>query len=114
MLSVGVLGASGYAGAELMRLLAGHPGMHVAYATGDSAAGEEIGTLYPALAAAFPHLPLKAYDPGDAAGLDVVFSALPNGPAQDIVPELLPKVGHIVDLSADFRLKDPSLYARFY
>jgi N-acetyl-gamma-glutamyl-phosphate reductase len=114
MRAVGVLGASGYAGAELLRLLAGHPDFDVAYATGDTAAGDAVADLYPALAAPYPDLRLAAFDAADAAGLDVVFSALPNGPAQQIVPDLLPKVGHIVDLSADFRLKDPALYPAFY
>ena len=111
---VGVLGASGYAGYELLRLLAGHPEFRVVYATGDSAAGEFVTDLYPALAPVYDGLRLTAFDVDDAAGLEVVFSALPNGPAQEIVPALLPKVGHIVDLSADFRLKDPALYPEFY
>jgi N-acetyl-gamma-glutamyl-phosphate reductase len=114
MLSTGVIGASGFAGAELLRLLASHPELDVVYATGDTAAGELAADLYPALAAAYPDLRLVPYNASDAAGLDVVFCALPNGPAQDIVPDLLPKVGHILDLSADFRLKDASLYPVFY
>jgi len=114
MVSAGVLGASGYAGMELLRLLAGHPGIDVVYATGDTAAGELAADLYPALAATYPALRLGAYDPADAAGLDLVFCALPNGPAQQLVPDLLATVSHVVDLSADFRLKDPSLYPRFY
>jgi len=114
MATAGVLGASGYGGAELLRLLAGHPEIDVVYAAGDSAAGELVGDLYPGLEPAYRGLRLSAFDAADAAGLDVVFSAMPNGPAQDAVPDLLPKVGHVVDLSADFRLKDPALYPRFY
>ncbi|MHB8464831.1 MAG: N-acetyl-gamma-glutamyl-phosphate reductase [Acidimicrobiales bacterium] len=114
MRPVGVLGASGYAGFELLRLLAGHPDFAVAYATGDTAAGSFVADLYPALAPAYGDLRLASFDAADAAGLEVVFSALPNGPAQQIVPDLLPKVAHVVDLSADFRLKDPALYPEFY
>ena len=114
MSSVGVLGASGFAGAEILRLLASHPEFTVTYATGDSAAGELVADVYPSLAAAYGGLRLGVYDAADAAGLDIVFAALPNGPAQQIVPDLLPKVGHILDLSADFRLKDPALYPAFY
>jgi N-acetyl-gamma-glutamyl-phosphate reductase len=114
MVSVAVLGASGYAGFELLRLLAGHPDLTVAYASGDSAAGSLAGDAYPALAAAYPDLRFAPYDLDAVAGTDLVFSALPNGPAQEIVPDLLPKVGHVVDLSADFRLRDPSLYPTFY
>ena len=114
MRPVGVLGASGYAGYELLRLLAGHPEMAVVYATGDTAAGELATDLHPALAPFYAGLRLSAFDADDAAGLEVVFSALPNGPAQEVVPALLPKVDHVVDLSADFRLRDPGLYPAFY
>src|SRR5579862_3605605 len=114
MLNVGVLGASGYAGMELLRLLAGHPDMAVGYATADSAAGELVGDVHPSLAAAYPALLLDRYDPSDAAGLDVVFTALPSGVTGRVVPELVGKVDLVVDLAADFRLRDASAYPRWY
>lgn len=114
MPSVGVLGASGYAGAELLRLLAGHPSFDVVYASAASAAGRPVADLYPGLAPAYPSLTLAAYDVADAAGLDLVFTALPSGVTSGIVPTLLGKVGHVVDLAADFRLRDPSLYPAWY
>ncbi len=110
----GVFGASGYAGAELLRLAAGHPDLEIALATGDSKAGARVSDLYPSLAAAYPDLVLAPPDPALADGLDVVFLALPHGTSQDLVPDLLKRAGVVVDLAADFRLKDPALYPRWY
>ncbi len=114
MVNVGVLGASGYAGVELLRLAAGHPDFEVVYATADAAAGTLAADVHPSLAAAYPGLRFARYDAADAAGLDVVFTALPSGTTRSVVPELLPKVGRVVDLAADFRLRDASLYPRWY
>jgi len=114
MVTVGVLGASGYAGVELLRLAAGHPDFDVVYATADTAAGGRVADVHPSLAAAYPDLRFSRYDVADAAGLDVVFTALPSGTTGAVVPELLPKVGRVVDLAADFRLRDASLYPRWY
>ena len=114
MIQVGIVGASGYTGAELLRLCAGHPDLEVRVATGESMAGTRTADLYPSLAAGYPDLVFAPYDPADLAGLDLVFLGLPHGSSQAIVPELLGKVGHLVDLAADFRLQDPSLYPRWY
>jgi N-acetyl-gamma-glutamyl-phosphate reductase len=111
---VGVIGASGYAGAELLRLLASHPAFRVAMATGDTHAGGRVAELYPNLAAAYPQLVLVSADPAVADGLDLVFLALPHGASQDLVPELRKRVGTVVDLGADFRLRDPALYPQWY
>ena len=83
-------------------------------ATGDTMAGTPAADLYPSLAAGYPDLSFSTYDPAAVAGLDLVFLGLPHGASQGIVPELLGKVGHLVDLAADFRLQDPSLYPRWY
>jgi len=99
-----VVGASGYTGAELLRLLAGHPEIDVSVVTADSNAGAAVAALYPSLAAEYPALEYAAFDPAAVGGLDVVFLSLPHGESQRIVPKLLDRVGHIVDLGADFRL----------
>jgi len=111
---VGIVGASGFTGAELLRLLAAHPDLGVAAVTGDTAAGRAVADEYPSLAAAYGDLRYDAYDPAALAGLDLVFCALPHGHSQRIVPELRGKVGHVVDLAADFRLPDPALYPQWY
>ena len=113
-LKVGVFGASGFAGAELLRLAAGHPYFDVVVATGDTRAGDKVADLYPSLAASYPSLVLGATDPAAAEGLDVLFLALPHGASQDLVPDLRKRVGLLVDLAADFRLRDASLYPRWY
>src|SRR6478609_4268705 len=115
MAKVGVLGASGYAGAELLRLCASHPDLDVAVATGDSQAGTSIGALYPSLAAAYGDVMFEPWTPALAVGLDLVFCALPHGASQEIVPGLLDAgIAHVVDLGADFRLHDPALYPQWY
>ena len=111
---VGIVGASGYTGAELLRLCAGHPSLKVAVATADTQAGSRAAALYPSLAAAYPDLVFAAVDPDALDGLELVFLAMPHGQAQSLVPELEGRVGRVVDLSADFRLRDPALYPAWY
>lgn len=114
MISAGIFGASGYTGVELLRLCAGHPGLEVVLATGDSTAGTAVGDLYPSLRAAYPDTVLVEPDPAAADGLDVVFLALPHGASQSLVADLRKRVGTVVDLAADFRLRDPGLYPTWY
>ncbi len=109
---VGILGASGYTGAELVRLLSQHPQVEMTLLTAERNAGQPF-------AAVFPHLGhLKLPDLikiGDAdwSAVDVVFCALPHGTTQDVIASL-PRDLRVVDLSADFRLADVELYAKWY
>jgi len=114
MVQVGVVGASGYAGAELLRLCRSHPDLDVAWATGDTQAGTSVGALYPSLAAAYPALAFTPFDPGLAAEVDLVFLALPHGASQRLMPGLLDAGVKVVDLGADFRLRDAAVYERWY
>ncbi len=114
MFRVGVVGGSGYTGAELLRLCAGHPDLAVAWATADTHAGAPVAALYPSLAPAYGSLSFVRYDPALAAGVDVVFLALPHGASQAVVPDLLEQGVKVVDLAADFRLLDASAYERWY
>jgi N-acetyl-gamma-glutamyl-phosphate reductase len=111
---VAIVGASGYTGAELLRLLAQHPDMEVVYATGDSQAGEPAAALYPSLAVAYPELTFERFDPARVAGLDLVFLGLPHEASMALAPSLHGRVGCLVDLSAAFRLKDATSYPRWY
>jgi len=113
-MKAGIIGASGYTGAELLRLLAGHPSFEVALVTARSHAGEAVGEHTPSLAGAYPGLVYEESDATRLEGLDLVFCALPHGESQRIVPELRGRVGLVVDLAADFRLKDAALYPRWY
>jgi len=113
-LKVGILGASGYTGAELLRLCAQHPRLEVVYATGDSQAGSLAANLYPSLAAEYPNLVFDEFDLARVDGLDVVFLGLPHEASLELVPALVGRVGHVIDLSAAYRLKDASSYPRWY
>ena len=113
-MKIGIVGASGYTGAELLRLCAQHPDLDVHVATGDSKAGTPIADLYPSLAAAYGDRTYDAYSPEAVDGLDLVFCGLPHGVSQSVVPDLRGRVGHIVDLGSDFRLHDKDLYPQWY
>lgn len=114
---IGILGASGYTGAELVRLLLRHPKVEIVLLTADRRAGQMMGDVFPQFA---PYqLPqLVTIDSVDwaAAGLDLVFCALPHATTQTVVQELLSKAPDtkVVDLSADFRLTDPAAYEKWY
>ena len=114
MVKVGIIGASGYTGAELLRLCAQHPSVEVVAATGDSQAGTLASHLYPSLAAAYPNLVFEEFTVDRFTGLDVVFLGIPHEAALEIAPQLVGKVGCVIDLSAAYRLKDSSLYPTWY
>ena len=111
---IGIVGASGYTGVELLRLVSRHPDVDVVLATGDSQAGSLATNLYPSLATVYPDLVFDEFDPAKCEGLDAVFLGLPHEAALDVAPQLVGKVGTVVDLSAAYRLKDASLYPTWY
>ena len=114
MISVGIIGASGFTGAELLRICASHPHFEVKYATGDSQAGTLARTLYPSLAATYPNLVFEEFEIGKALACDVLFLGLPHEASLELVPQLVNKVKLVVDLSAAFRLTDTSKYPQWY
>jgi N-acetyl-gamma-glutamyl-phosphate reductase len=113
-MKAGIIGGSGYLGAELLRLLAGHPELEVAVVQADSSAGTAVAALYPGLAPVYGELVLGELDPAGVRGCDVVFVAVPAGRSQAIVPPLLAEARVVVDLGPDFRLKDPAAYPQWY
>jgi len=114
MQKVVIIGASGFTGAELLRICAVHPEFEVAAATGDSQAGTAVAELYPSLAGVYPDLSFVPYTDDLVDEADIVFLGLPHGASQAIVPQLRGRAKHIVDLAADFRLDDPELYPTWY
>ncbi len=109
---IGILGASGYTGGELLRLLARHPQAEIRLLTANARAGRAVAEVFPHLGRL--DLPVLArIDDADWSGIDVVFCALPHGTTQEIIAKLPPHL-KIVDLSADFRLADVETYARWY
>lgn len=113
-MKVGIVGASGYTGAELLRLCATHPDVDVVVVGADSQRGRRVGSLYPSLAAAYPDRTFDDVGVDDLAGLDLVFLALPHGSSQLLAPDLIGQVGVLVDLSADFRLQRAEDYPAWY
>jgi N-acetyl-gamma-glutamyl-phosphate reductase len=114
---IGILGASGYTGAELVRLLLRHPRVEITVLTADRRAGKSMTEVFPQFAPyALPRL--AAIDDLDwqALNLDLAFCALPHGTTQKVIADLLERAPatKVVDLSADFRLADPAAYARWY
>jgi N-acetyl-gamma-glutamyl-phosphate reductase len=114
MISVGIIGASGFTGAELLRICATHPHFEVKYATGDSQAGTLARSLYPSLAATYPNLVFEEFELDKALACDVLFLGLPHEASLELVPQLVNKVKLVVDLSAAFRLTDTSKYPQWY
>jgi N-acetyl-gamma-glutamyl-phosphate reductase len=114
MLRIGIVGASGFTGAELLRLAAQHPQFEVVLATADTRAGSAAASLYPGLAGAYPGLVFETFDPDRIDGLDVVFLGLPHEASLALAPQLVGRVGCVVDLSAAYRLKDTAKYPEYY
>ena len=112
---IGVLGASGYTGAELVRLLIRHPRVEIALLTADRRAGKSMTDVFPQFS---PYeLPkLTAVENADWKALDLAFCALPHGTTQKVIKDLMTRAPKpkVVDLSADFRLADTVAYARWY
>lgn len=110
--NIAILGASGYTGAELIRLIAGHSSMQIKALGANSKAGQTIAEVFPHLL----HLDLPALvtiEEIDFSEIDLCFCALPHKTSQEVIANL-PKDLKIVDLSADFRLRDPEAYAKWY
>ena len=114
MTEVAILGASGYVGAELLRLCSGHPQLRPARLFGDSQAGQTLAAVHPHLAPAFPDLVVERFEPAALDGIGLVFAALPHGRSQKLASEILGRGVKFVDLGADFRLDEAEAYARWY
>jgi N-acetyl-gamma-glutamyl-phosphate reductase len=112
MLKAGIAGGSGYAGAELIHTLLGHPEVEVACISSETYCGEKIGSAHPHLAGLIeqPFCPLEELVDSD---LDVLFLALPHGKAMQFVPQLEDDL-LLIDLSGDFRIRDPQVFSDFY
>lgn len=118
-LRVAIVGGSGYAGGELLRLLMAHPNVEISQVTSESQMGNFVHAVHPNLrlpgrAAGSGRLPLRFTSLSELAPCDVLFLALPHGQAQRQIERFASLADHIVDLAADFRLRDPATYQRYY
>ena len=105
---IGIVNVTGYAGAELARILARHPEVRLTEVTGRSAVGQPLGSVFPHLA------PLGLTVQAELENVDLAFSALPHHTSAEVVPGLIRDGLRVVDISGDFRLKDPEEYRRWY
>ena len=110
-MKVGIVGGSGYTGGELLRLLLRHPKVEVAQVTSDSMAGKPIGRAHPNLRKVTD---LSFTPHSDLEPCDLLFLAMPHGRSMGRMSDFLVRAGKVIDLSADFRLKDPALYREYY
>lgn len=111
-INIAILGASGYTGAELIRLLGSHPNANIMALTGDSQAGVPLAEVYPHLAD-YGYPDLIKIDDLNTDNIDLIFCCLPHGTTQTVLANM-PRRLKIIDLSADFRLKDINTYAEWY
>jgi len=114
MLKVAIVGASGYTGVELIRLLSNHPEVEITAVTSEQSAGKKISSVFPSLTNIFD----KTLEPLDADLIakkaDLIFTALPHQKAMEVVPHFLKAGKKVIDLSADFRIKDASVFEAWY
>jgi N-acetyl-gamma-glutamyl-phosphate reductase len=113
MINVAIIGASGYSGTELMRILSQHKSVTVRKVFANTSAGKRVDEIYPLFQKKID-LTFERYSADAVEGVDLVLIALPSGDAMDIVPPLLQKGKRVIDLGGDFRLKDVSLYEKYY
>jgi N-acetyl-gamma-glutamyl-phosphate reductase len=113
VIRAGIVGGSGYGGAELLRLLLRRTDVSVELVTAATSAGQRVDALYPALAGRTP-LAFEQFDPARFSGLDVAFVSLPSGEGMKVVPSLVGKVKHVIDLGGDFRLRSVDTYQLYY
>lgn len=114
MIKVGIVGGTGYTGVELLRLLAQHPEVEIAIITSRSEAGVRVSDMYPNLRDHYPELAFSQPDPQRLGKCDAVFFATPHGVAHALAAELLAQGTRVIDLSADFRLRDAKEWEEWY
>lgn len=114
MIRTAILGASGYVGGELLRLISAHPRLRAEKMFGESKAGKPIAETHPHLAAVYAGTSFERFEEDALEDVDLVFAALPHGHSQDIAPAILNRGVPFVDLGADFRLDDAATYERWY
>lgn len=113
-IKVGIVGAAGYTGCDLIRLLEMHPNAEFSWLmTGKTHAGKKLKEVFPHLRG-LPDRILTPMEPKNSQGADLVFMAMPHGLALSVVPEFLKAGSRVIDLSADYRLKNPAVYEQWY
>jgi N-acetyl-gamma-glutamyl-phosphate reductase len=113
MLRIGIFGATGYTGLELLKLLVRHPAAGIVWLTSESSAGQQFGDVFPVPPVLGGHMLIPSAE-ADCASVDVVFCCLPHVAAQTHVAAARQAGARVIDLSADFRLRDAATYEKWY
>ena len=113
MAKIGVAGASGYTGLELLRLLINHPEAEIVFLTSETYQGEDISRVFPSISG-FVDIKLSSIESISSDTCDIVFLALPHTTSMEKVPDFLKGHTKVIDLSADYRLKDPVIFKEWY
>ena len=113
MIRIGIFGATGYTGLELLKLLGRHPAARIVWLTSENSAGQQFGDVFPVPPALGAHTLIPSAE-ADCAGVDVVFCCLPHVAAQTHVAAARKAGARVIDLSADFRLRDAATYEKWY
>lgn len=113
MIKAGIAGGSGYTGIELIRILLGHPEVEIAFITSEKNTGKSVSSVFPVFSKCL-NLKFISVDQGLKQSCDLVFVALPHSAAMSTVPSFLKNCGRVIDFSADYRLKDVSVYEKWY
>jgi len=113
MAKIGIAGASGYTGLELIRLLTNHPEAEIAFLTSETYQGEAISKVFPSISG-FANIKLSSIESISSDNCEIVFLALPHTTSMEKVPSFLKERTRVIDLSADYRLKDPAVFKKWY
>jgi len=113
MAKIGIAGASGYTGLELIRILTNHPEGEIVFLTSENFQGEDVSKVFPSISG-FVHTKLSSIKSIPSNTCDIVFLALPHTTSMEMVPKFLKGNAKVIDLSADFRLKNPAIYKEWY
>ena len=113
MAKIGIAGASGYTGFELLRLLTNHPDAEIVFLTSETYQGEDISKVFPSISG-FVDTKLSSIESASSDTCDIVFLALPHATSMEKVPDFLKGGTKVIDLSADYRLKDPAVFKEWY
>ena len=113
MAKIGIAGASGYTGLELLRLLINHPEAEIVFLTSETYQGEDISRVFPSISG-FVDIKLSSIESISSDTCDIVFLALPHTTSMEKVPDFLKGHTKVIDLSADYRLKDPEIFKEWY
>ena len=114
MIKVAIVGASGYTGVELIRLLSNHPEVEIAAVTSEQSAGKSVASIFPSLTGVFEKTLEPLLVENISGKADLIFTALPHQKAMEVVPHFLKAGKKVIDLSADFRIKDAATYGVWY